>query len=170
MSRRRCGDSSRMSIDPFGIRFWPGFKGRDGCRTPMPWEVGADNAGFSTARPWLPVPEEHRGRSVDVQNSRGDSVLAVYRAMLALRRRHPVLATGSIRFLDADGDVLAFVREGEGEALLCVFNFAQEGTVWPLPGELEIAEAFDFSSADAAYADSNVSLPPLGAFLAVLGD
>jgi glycosidase len=23
--------------DPYGITMWPEFKGRDGCRTPMPW-------------------------------------------------------------------------------------------------------------------------------------
>ena len=27
--------------DPYGIRFWPAFKGRDGCRTPMVWEADA---------------------------------------------------------------------------------------------------------------------------------
>ncbi|TJV90224.1 MAG: alpha-glucosidase, partial [Mesorhizobium sp.] len=52
--------------DPYGIRFWPGFKGRDGCRTPMVWEKGAENAGFSTGKPWLPIPESHRARAVDV--------------------------------------------------------------------------------------------------------
>ena len=46
--------------DPYGIRFWPGFKGRDGCRTPMVWEADAQNAGFSIAKPWLPVPDNHR--------------------------------------------------------------------------------------------------------------
>ena len=42
--------------DPYGIEFWPEFKGRDGCRTPMVWQAGAVNAGFSTAeKTWLPV-------------------------------------------------------------------------------------------------------------------
>ena len=41
--------------DPYGIRFWPEFKGRDGCRTPMVWDDNETNAGFSTGRPWLPV-------------------------------------------------------------------------------------------------------------------
>ena len=43
--------------DPYGIRFWPGFKGRDGCRTPMVWEAPPPNAGFSSGKPWLPVPQ-----------------------------------------------------------------------------------------------------------------
>ncbi len=41
--------------DPIGITGWPKEKGRDGERTPMQWDASA-NAGFSTGRPWLPVP------------------------------------------------------------------------------------------------------------------
>src|SRR5690606_3385773 len=108
--------------DPYGIRFWPGFKGRDGCRTPMVWEAGEVNAGFSTGKPWLPVPENHRTKAVDVQDVDDLSVLAHYRAVLALRRAHPALVSGTIRLLEAEGDVLAFIREGGGEKLLCVFN------------------------------------------------
>ena len=32
--------------DPYGIRLWPEFKGRDGCRTPMPWQTTELNGGF----------------------------------------------------------------------------------------------------------------------------
>ena len=56
--------------DPYGIRFWPEFKGRDGCRTPMVWENGAQNGGFSSAKPWLPVPHDHLARAVDKQAGR----------------------------------------------------------------------------------------------------
>ena len=45
--------------DPYGIAFWPTFKGRDGCRTPMPWRDD-EHAGFSGVGPWLPVPAQHR--------------------------------------------------------------------------------------------------------------
>jgi alpha-glucosidase len=45
--------------DPYGIPFWPQFKGRDGCRTPMPWVADAPHGGFSSATPWLPVPPGH---------------------------------------------------------------------------------------------------------------
>ena len=42
--------------DPPGIRFWPDYKGRDGCRTPMVWESGTNTqGGFTTGTPWLPV-------------------------------------------------------------------------------------------------------------------
>jgi alpha-glucosidase len=155
--------------DPYGIRFWPGFKGRDGSRTPMVWEAGADNAGFSTAKPWLPVPANHRARAADVQNGEAGSVVAGYRAMLALRKQHPALVRGSIRFLDAGGDVLAFIREGGGERLLCVFNFADEPADWPLAQDVDAVEAIDLGGAGAALQENLLSLPPLGCFVGRLG-
>jgi alpha-glucosidase len=149
--------------DPFGIRFWPGVKGRDGCRTPMVWEAGADNAGFSTARPWLPIPASHRARAVDVQDADTTSVLTSYRAALALRREHEALITGSIRFLDAEGDVLAFLRDGGGERLLCVFNFAGEPGNWPLPPDIGAVAKLDGDA--AVLEEAELSLPALGYFL-----
>ncbi|PZV38904.1 alpha-glucosidase family protein [Mesorhizobium kowhaii] len=153
--------------DPFGIRFWPGIKGRDGCRTPMVWEAGADNAGFSIGKPWLPIPASHRARAVDVQNADTASVLAFYRAMLALRRGHPALVGGSIRFLDAEGEILAFIREDGGEKLLCVFNFADVPANWPLPTDTGAVVAIDGGS--GVFEESQISLPALGCFFGQLG-
>ena len=53
--------------DPYGIAFWPEFKGRDGCRTPMPWTAQEKFGGFSNVEPWLRFPEVHRVHAVDVQ-------------------------------------------------------------------------------------------------------
>ena len=54
------------------------------------------------------------------------SVLSRYRALLAMRKRHPALIAGSIEFLETPQDLLAFVRADTTERLLCVFNFADE--------------------------------------------
>jgi len=117
--------------DPYGIRFWPAFKGRDGCRTPMPWEAGAPNAGFTEGTPWLPLPAEHQAAAVDAQQDDPGSVLAAYREAIALRKRHPALATGSIRFFKAAGPVMSFVRESADETVLCLFNLSGEPATWP---------------------------------------
>ncbi len=154
--------------DPVGIRFWPTVKGRDGCRTPMVWEAGADNAGFSAAKPWLPVPASHRARAVDVQNGEENSVLAGYRAMLAVRKAHPALVKGSIRFLDTDGEVLAFIRQSEGETLLCVFNFADEPADWPLPSDFGRVEAIA-PGGGAVLQHEGVALQALGWFVGRTG-
>ena len=69
--------------DPPGIRFWPEYKGRDGCRTPMPWDGEAPHAGFTTGLSWLPVKPEQAERHVAGQEADPGSTLAFYRRMLA---------------------------------------------------------------------------------------
>lgn len=131
--------------DPYGIRFWPSFKGRDGCRTPMVWEAAARHAGFSVGKPWLPVPTEQARLAVDTQEAGAGTVLNHYRAMLAFRRSHAALHDGDMSFIESNRDLLAFIREKDGERLLFVFNLtrvpqeflvsdaAMEGV--PLPGQ-----------------------------------
>lgn len=112
--------------DPYGITFWPIFKGRDGCRTPMPWEALLHEAGFTTGTPWLPIPHAHRVRAVDRQAGDPWSCLGLVRAFLQWRRDHPALRRGSISFLNGAVDVLQFTRVGAGERLICAFNLGSE--------------------------------------------
>jgi alpha-glucosidase len=117
--------------DPYGKAFWPNFKGRDGCRTPMPWSGDGANAGFSAGEPWLPVPADHRARSVEIQHHDPMSVLNATRAFLRWRKMQPALVRGSIAFVDAPDDVLAFVREADGQRLLAAFNLSDSAVDWP---------------------------------------
>ncbi|MEE1981913.1 alpha-glucosidase [Shewanella xiamenensis] len=120
--------------DPFGKTFWPMFKGRDGCRTPMPWEQHADFAGFSQVTPWLPVTSEHRALAVDVQEADPASMLHGYRQFLAWRKGYPILIEGDIEFLDAPEPLLVFVRKlGEQKLLVC-FNLLDSETQLSLAG------------------------------------
>jgi alpha-glucosidase len=125
--------------DPYGIRFWPEYKGRDGCRTPMVWESNAPNGGFSEAKPWLPVAPEHIARAVNRETGDPASILADYRRLLAFRRAHPALRTGAIELLDAPDQVLAFIRSGDGERLICAFNIGSRETAFALPGGRAVA-------------------------------
>jgi alpha-glucosidase len=152
--------------DPYGIRFWPGFKGRDGCRTPMPWEAERPHAGFSTAKPWLPVPENHRAQAADTQGS--DSVLAHYRAMLAFRKAQRALVDGSIQFIGNDPEVLAFVREEGNERLLCLFNFGRHETLFQLPENMALAALADIPGSDASFRGQVIKMGSLGTVVAVL--
>jgi len=120
--------------DPYGIRFWPEFKGRDGCRTPMVWEEKAQNGGFSAAKPWLPVPPEHLPRAVDAQTGDAGSLLEHYRRFLAFRRAHPALAKGDIAFLDTQEDTVAFTRRLGNEEIVCAFNLGAHPTAIDLGG------------------------------------
>jgi alpha-glucosidase len=147
--------------DPYGIRFWPGFKGRDGCRTPMPWEAERPHAGFSSAKPWLPVPEDHRVNAADSQGP--DSVLTHYRAMLAFRKSQRPLLDGSIRFVGDDPNVLAFVREAGNERLLCLFNFGKVSVRFEPPKYMAIAELATFPGLGPSLKAQSIELSPLGA-------
>ncbi|MFB2661934.1 alpha-glucosidase [Shewanella mangrovisoli] len=108
--------------DPFGKTFWPMFKGRDGCRTPMPWEQNADFGGFSQVTPWLPIAQAHRALAVDVQEADSQSMLHGYRQFLAWRKGYPALVEGEIEFLDAPEPLLVFVRTFGEQKLLVCFN------------------------------------------------
>lgn len=116
-------------IDPQGKSFWPDDKGRDGCRTPMVWDE-TDNAGFSTGKPWLPVKAPQASRAASTQANDPNSVLAFYRQMLGLRRRHDDLLKGSISFHDTPEPVLAFRR---GDKTLCAFNLSAQTVALQLP-------------------------------------
>lgn len=120
--------------DPVGIRGWPNNKGRDGCRTPMVWDGGAPNAGFSEGRPWLPVKQLQASRNVAGQEAAKDSVLHHYREMLSFRKATPALVNGRTDFLDLPEPVLAFVRDGE-KPITCAFNLS------PKPVALKISDS-----------------------------
>ena len=132
--------------DPYGIRFWPEFKGRDGCRTPMVWDDEEMSAGFSSGRSWLPIGRDHLRLSVRRQEGDEASLLAHYRRFLTFRRRHAALAKGEIQFIAVAGDALAFVRRHETERIVCAFNLGSAPASLDLGGPvLEALSGHGFS-------------------------
>ncbi len=118
--------------DPFEKRV-PGLGlGRDGCRTPMQWDAGAF-AGFSSVTPWLPLAEDFAGNNVAGQRAAPVSLFKLYRRLIALRRRRPALSQGAYRPLEADGDVLAYIREAGGDRVLVALNFGGGQAVLTIP-------------------------------------
>ena len=151
--------------DPYGIRFWPEFRGRDGARTPMPWSESAPHAGFSDAEPWLPVAPEHAARAVNVQERDPDSPLNRVRAFLRWRRERPELARGAIAFHDAPEPILAFERSLDGARTLCVFNLGPDPAAFDAGGLGPLAPlgGHGFSGAPAG---AGATLGPFDAFFA----
>lgn len=117
--------------DPFGRAFWPDFPGRDGARTPMPWDSAAPQAGFSAAPPWLPLPDAHRALAVDAQEADPHSVLHFARAMLRTRRAMPALRDGDLLPLDLPAPLLGFERGGAPARARCVFNLSGAAAAVP---------------------------------------
>ena len=119
--------------DPYGIEFWPEFKGRDGCRTPMVWTNSNRNGGFSEARPWLPVAPEHLRLSAEEQEDDPASLLNHYRKAVALRHAVPVLSKGQSIAMGATGTILHFIRKDGNQQIFCAFNLSDAPASLPMP-------------------------------------
>ena len=150
--------------DPYGKRFWPKYRGRDGCRTPMVWLADNLNGGFSDTRPWLPVAVEHLRMAVGQQEDDPDSMLAFYRRMLAWRKARPALAKGGFAIGETSDSFISYVRADGGEAVFCAFNLGAEPVAAALPeGEWR-------AIADSGFAGRivgrSVELPPHQALFA----
>ncbi|MAE52335.1 MAG: alpha-glucosidase [Micavibrio sp.] len=127
--------------DPWGRYLWPLWQGRDGCRTPMPWNNESPHAGFSTAQEtWLPIPSTHRGLTVATQEKDKTSTLHAVRNFLHWRKRQGALKDGDIEFLDTAPDILCFKRSKKGQdTIICAFNLSAELQDVPSHGALAYA-------------------------------
>ena len=174
-------------VDPYGLAFWPDFKGRDGCRTPMAWETSAPQAGFSESSSlWLPIPPEHQRHAVDTQQQDADSVLSFYKRLIAFRQAHPSLRHGSLALEEKSPTLLELrrsllpdsSREEPPEDLIGWFNFAPEPYALeaprpqadgasPVPVLRLLVSEPEGGQLDASEASSGpVYIPPLGFLIA----
>lgn len=147
--------------DPWAKALWPDFAGRDGVRTPMPWDSTRPNCGFSRADPERAIPDRHREQAVDRQERDPGSVLHFTRELLRWRRDHPMLRTASETVLtDMPFPTLGFRRNKGAQILYGFANFGPKDVELPLPGEdLRIA----FRTSDASVSRTGLSLGPLAA-------
>jgi alpha-glucosidase len=110
--------------DPIGRTGWPEEKGRDGERTPMQWDA-APNAGFSKKDPWLPVPPSCRTHNVATESKDPNSVLSLYKKVLALRHTNEALLEGSYTALNEDDpNVMSYLRSYKGTGVLVALNMS----------------------------------------------
>jgi alpha-glucosidase len=147
--------------DPEAIANWPLTLSRDGARTPMPWEAQTAQHGFTTGVPWLPFGRNHADFAVDIQLQDARSLLNFTRSLLAFRQANEALRVGSVKIVEAAGNLLVFERVSAGQHVLCAFNFGYEALVWS-PAQpdrwraLECVGNADFST-----------LPPFSGFVAL---
>jgi len=95
--------------------------GRDGCRVPMPWEMGNASNGFNqTGKAWLPQPESYAALSRDQQQGKDGSTLTLYQLALNLRKQFK-LGEGSFEWVSKT-DVLSY----QNGRVQIVHNFSSE--------------------------------------------
>ncbi|MDE2229605.1 MAG: alpha-glucosidase [Alphaproteobacteria bacterium] len=147
--------------DPYGLTFYPAISGRDGARTPMPWQAAAPNAGFSSCnRTWLPADPAHAEFAVDRQEADATSTLAAYRCMIRYRHAHPALIVGETELFDLPNPFVGWRRRLDGEAAIALFNLSPEPAVVPPHAVPRFAPA-DLPFVTAPSGDGIV-LPPFG--------
>ena len=147
----RDGDIPRDEIqDPPGRKYWPFYKGRDGCRTPMQWDTSL-HAGFSTGQPWLRVNPDYRQRNVELQRNDPSSLLSFYRRLIALRRESPALLYGNYHALGKPIEVWAFERATHKQRMLVALNFFSR------PAQISVEGNWRVCLSSAVRADLNVS-------------
>ena len=109
---------------------WVHHFSRDSARTPMQWSA-AENAGFTTGRPWLPVYEDYKTFYVTAESEDSDSILNWYVTLAALRKKHPVLVNGDFTLLfPEDEQIFAYVRQGGDGRATVLINMSAERAVY----------------------------------------
>ena len=115
---------------------------RNGVRTPMQWTPDR-NAGFSRAdyaRLFAPVIADtvygYQALNVEAQEASPGSLLNWVRELIRVRKQHPGLWMGKLRFVNpTNRRVMAFIRSFPEETLLCVCNLARGAQ----PAELDLS-------------------------------
>ncbi|MFC3852104.1 alpha-amylase family glycosyl hydrolase [Salinispirillum marinum] len=130
--------------DPYGIEFWPEFKGRDGCRTPMAWTT---TGGFTTADDaWLPLDPAHLPLSAEAQDHNPDSVLNWVRRFLPWRREQSALVAGDFTWLaDDQQEAILFARHSAEQTLWIGINLTGNTLTVDLPVEATALPATGFT-------------------------
>ncbi len=135
-----------LEQDPYGIRV-PGMT-RDPERTPMQWDSSV-NGGFNAgAAPWLPLSSQYEVVNVTGQQNDPRSMLTLYRRLIAYRREHPALRTGTYRSVSGAGipkDCYVYRRALADQRLLVALNFSAEARAVMLPerGTIQLSTALD---------------------------
>jgi alpha-glucosidase len=148
--------------DPYALPFWPEYKGRDGCRTPMVWSA-QQHGGFSSVEPWLPVDERHLALNVADQERDSDSVLVRMRTLLHWRKQQPALVSGSIQLLDTDNRLLCWLRQCEEQTLLVAINLSNAAVTLDLPGVLTNARVVQLPGMTGNIENNTLFVPALQA-------
>jgi len=148
--------------DPWSINLWPDFVGRDGVRTPLPWDGDAPNAGFSESEsPWMPVAEAHLPLAVAAQEEDAGSVLSFFRDLMRWRRATPVLRLGQERSGARDvAPLIAFDRFDTRQRLTILLNFSLQERWYPVRRPARLMP--DVPGAHGEMGEKGLRLPGLG--------
>jgi oligo-1,6-glucosidase len=112
---------------------------RDNARTPVQWS-DAENAGFSTAKPWMRVNDNYKEVNAEKQLNDPDSVYRFYRNVILLRKEHlDIFTYGDFDVYDADNEqVFSFIKTAKsGEKAFIALNFSTSEQPFNMPDNFD---------------------------------
>jgi alpha-glucosidase len=136
---------SELVKDPWELNVPSLGLGRDPERSPMQWD-STHHAGFSIATPWLPVASDFNRFNVSIESQQADSVLTLYRRLIALRTEKPAMHSGAYGEVLCDNHTLAYSRQSGPEHFWIVLNFTGEPRTFEhgdLHGRIILTTALD---------------------------
>lgn len=108
--------------DPETVMDMLAHTSRDNSRTPMQWDAG-HQAGFTSGTPWMKVNPNHKTINVDTQKQDPTSILQFYKALIRLKKNHPVFTYGSYDLLlPEDESLFVYERADDTERAVVVTN------------------------------------------------
>jgi alpha-glucosidase len=132
LGMKQTAVSPDQSRDPWGENVE--YLSRDGERTPMQWSAGP-NAGFAPegTEPWLPVADDYETVNVESSLADPESILNMYRRLLAVRRDSEALRYGSFMVdPSSSADLFVYRRESDHETVSIALNFSDEPRSVPI--------------------------------------
>ena len=120
--------------DPFEKNVPGKGLGRDPERTPMQWN-SSTQAGFTTGIPWLPLAADYDHYNVEAESKDPRSMLSLYRSLIELRQAQKVLTIGTYQAVDAEDDLLTYIRAYQDERFFIALNLGTQPQIFPLPLE-----------------------------------
>ena len=130
-------------LDPQGLSEPEKNLSRDPQRTPMQWN-DENNAGFTTGMPWLRISHDYKDINAETEQNDDQSILMLYKRLIALRTNEPSLTTGEYFPVNAEENLLAYIRQqAEADRFLIVLNTGKTKSYFDnklkLKGMIEIA-------------------------------
>lgn len=124
-----------------------GSKSRDNARGTMVWNMEEHN-GFSKAEPWIITEEKDPAWTLEEQKKNPDSVWNHYRKLIALRKEHEVIASGTfIPLLEDVHGIIAYQRKGKEEEALVITSLLEE------PKDIVLKDAEGWKPVLSSYQD-----------------
>ncbi len=107
--------------DPWAKETWPKWQGRDGCRTPIPWDVQTPN------NQWLPIPKSHEHLNVHAQTKETTSTLNFTKRLLKWRKDNLNQFKGKHKFIETSSSkIIHIIYYKNNNETHCIFNLGDK--------------------------------------------